>query len=188
MEQVFQLLDAVQPVSSQLREHLEKILRQKKLSKRAYLLHAGEVCRNIYFINKGMLRCYYLKDDGREISCWFMKEGDIAISIESFYTQTAGYEYLQALEATELWYISYQELQTIYQAFPDFNFTGRILTQQYHRLWAQQLFAIRMQSAKERYQWLLDFHPELALRVPTKYIATYLDIAEVTLSKIKARI
>ena len=44
-----------------------------------------------------------------------------------------------------------------------------------------------MQTDAERYQWLMEYHPELIARVPAKYLATYLDIAEVTLTKIKAR-
>ena len=96
MEEVLQLLNLVQSIPVPLREHLVTILRQKKLKKREFLLRAGEVCRNIYFIRKGMLRCYYLKDD-MEICSWFMKEGDLVISIESFYGQTASKEYLQAL-------------------------------------------------------------------------------------------
>ena len=186
MEEVFQLLNMVQPIAPPLREHLVNILRQKTLKKREYLLRAGQVCRNIYFIRKGMLRCYYLKD-GKEVCSWFMKEGDVVISIESFYSQTASNEYLQALEETETWYISFQELQSIYHQFPCFNITGRIITQQYHQHWACQLFAIRMQSAEERYKWLMENHPQLLMRVPGKYIATYLDIAEVTLSKIRAK-
>ena len=186
MEEVFAFLDSIQPLSPELRAHLGTILQNRLLFKKEYLLKAGHVCRNIYFISKGMLRCYYLKDEA-EVCSWFMKEGDVVISIESFYNQSPGYEYLQALEETEVYYISHAQLQHIYQAFPEFNITGRILTQRYHQHWAWQLFAIRMQRADERYQWLMDAHPELLLRVPGKHLASYLDIAEVTLSKLKAK-
>ncbi len=186
MEEVLELLNGVYPLSTPLRDHIGTILRHRVVPKKAFLLKAGHVCRDIYFIRKGILRCYYLKAEV-EVCSWFMKERDLVISIESFYAQSPSYEYLQALEETEVWYISYAELQRIYQDYPEFNTTGRLLTQRYHQHWAQQLFAIRMHTAEERYRWLMDHHPELLLRVPAKFIATYLDIAEVTLSKIKAK-
>lgn len=186
MEEVLELLHTVHPMSPGLRDHIGTIIRHRVVPKKAFLLKAGHVCRDIYFIRKGILRCYYLKSD-MEVCSWFMKENDLVISIESFYGQVPSYEYLQALEETEVWYISYTELQRIYQEYPEFNTTGRILTQKYHQHWARQLFAIRMHTAEERYRWLLDNHPELLLRVPAKYIATYLDIAEITLIKIKGK-
>ena len=151
----------------------------RELHKREYLLKAGQVCRNIYFIRTGLVRCYYVKGE-HEVCTWFMKEGDVVISIESFYTQSPGHEYIQALEATEVHYISFDQLQQLYTEYPEFNTIGRIVTQTYHQHWARQLYAIRMHTAEERYQWLLHHHPELIPRVPAKYLATYLDIAEVT--------
>jgi CRP-like cAMP-binding protein len=137
------------------------------------------------FIKKGLLRAFYVKGEN-EVSSWFMKEGDICVSIESFYGQRPGYEYIQAIEDTQLYYLYYAELELIYQKFPEFNVIGRILTIKYLTLWSEQLYAIRMQNAKERYEWLLQFHPELIQRVPQKFIASYLDITPETLSKIRS--
>ena len=144
----------------------------------------GNTCRNMCFISSGLLRAFYMQGDN-EVSSWFMKEGDVCVSIESFYAQKPGYEYIQAIEDTEYFYIDQCELENIYKTYPEFNVVGRVLTIKYLNLWAQQLYAIRMQSAPERYEWLLRYHPELLLRVPHKYIASYLDITPVTLSKIR---
>lgn len=184
MEQLLTLISSIQPLSSELKEHLYQHLKTRELSKKGILLKAGHICRNIYFIEKGLLRCFYHKSDV-EVSSWFMKEDDFIISIESFYQQRESYESIQALEDSVLYYLSYNELQFAYRNFPEFNFIGRILTEKYHELWAQQLYALRMQTAHERYQWLLTNHAELVLRVPGKYIASYLGIEETTLSKIK---
>jgi CRP-like cAMP-binding protein len=116
-----------------------------------------------------------------------MKEGDVIVSIESFFEQKESYESIQALEDCTLYYIEYTELQNIYRQFPEFNFIGRVLTEKYYKLWAQQLHGLRMQPAADRYKWLLQNHPELILRVHAKYLASWLGITEVMLSKIKAR-
>jgi CRP-like cAMP-binding protein len=184
MEKLFLLLNSILPLSQQLTEELIFRLKSRQLGKKDFLLRAGHVCRNIYFVERGLLRCFYQKGDV-EVSSWFMKEGDVIISIESFYQQRESYEWIQALEDCVLYYISFEELNAVYRSFPEFNFVGRVLTEKYYTLWAQQLYALRMQQASERYQWLLNNHPELILRVSAKYIASYLGIDETTLSRIK---
>ncbi|MGN6402601.1 MAG: Crp/Fnr family transcriptional regulator [Flavisolibacter sp.] len=184
MQQLFHLLNSIHPMSEGLVFHLSQILKCRQLDKKDYLLKAGHVCRTICFVESGLLRCFYIKAD-TEVCSWFMKEGDVIVSIESFFQQQESYESIQALEDTVLYYITYDELKHIYQTFPEFNFIGRVLIEKYYTLWAQQLYALRMQQAHERYNWLLRHHPELILRVHAKYIASYLGIEETTLSKIK---
>ena len=115
-----------------------------------------------------------------------MKEGDVAISIESFFLQKSSYESIQALEDTVLHYVSYKDLQTMYEEFPEFNFIGRVLTEKYYTMSEQRLFAIRMQRATERYNYLMQNLPEIIKRVPAVYIASYLGITIEYLSRIKS--
>ncbi len=186
MELLLQFLSNVHPMSEGLLEYLIEHVRVKELAKKEMLLKAGHICRHMYFIERGLLRCFYHKGNA-EVSSWFMKEGDLVVSIESFYGQKESYESIQALEDCTLYYVDYQELHHIYRTFPEFNFIGRELTQHYHILWTQQLFGLRMQTSQERYDWLLQHHTELLLRVHAKHLATYLGITEVTLSKIRGR-
>jgi hypothetical protein len=114
-----------------------------------------------------------------------MIEGDVVFSIQSFYQSIPTNEYIQALKKTHVYYISRQQLDLVYDYFPEFNRVGRLLTEKYYQLWDKQLSGILMQSAAERYEWLRKEHPGILLRVPSKYIASYLDISDITLSKIK---
>ena len=179
-------LASIHPLSDGLRAYLEKNVKQRQINKKDYLLKAGHVSRHVCFILNGLLRCFYVKDD-IEVSSWFMKEGDVVFSIESFYAQEPSYESIQALEDTYVFYLDYEELEYIYKQFPEFNYIGRVLTIHYHKLWGQQLYSIRMRTGRERYQWLLENHRDLLQRVPAKYLASYLDITEITLSKIKGQ-
>ena len=186
METLLNFLNTIWPLSESLKEYLFLHINLKEIPKKEYLLKAGQISRNVCFIQKGLLRCFYLKD-GKEVSSWFMKEGDVIFSISSFYEQKAGFEYIQALEDCALFYITYDELEYIYRTFMEFNYVGRKLTIKYHQLWDEQLYSIRMQSAEERYDWLMTNHPELIQRVPAKHLASWLDITEVTLSQMKAK-
>lgn len=79
----------------------------------------------------------------------------------------------------------YNELQHLYRHFPEFNFIGRVLLEKYYILSEQRLYSLRMQRAQERYAYLLDHHPELIRRVPSKYLPSYLSITGQYLSMLK---
>lgn len=184
MEALLNYLDSIYPMGADCKEKLIMLLRQKHLAKKELLLRAGHICQHIYFIEKGLLRCYYFRNDA-EICSWFMREGDVVVSVESFFYQKVSYESIQALEDCELYYISYKELQEIFKSFPEFNFIARVLTEKYYCLSEQRLYSIRMMRASERYEYLSGHHPELILRVPAKYLASYLGITPEMFSKIK---
>ncbi|HVM86878.1 MAG TPA: Crp/Fnr family transcriptional regulator [Puia sp.] len=187
MEKLLQFLQAIHPLSNGLLQFLSDTLAYRELAKKQYLLHSGQTCRNIYFIESGLLRCFYLHN-GAEVCSWFMKEHDVIVSVESFFYQKPSYESIQAIESCCLHYITYDQLQYAYKHFPEFNYTARVLTEKYYAMSEQRLYAIRMQRASERYAYLLKNHPEFILRVPSKFIASYLGITEVTLSTLKGKL
>jgi CRP-like cAMP-binding protein len=184
MDKFLQSLNLIYPVSPDLHEHLLDKLKLVILPKKGFLLKEGRICKNIYFINKGLARCFYIKED-KEVSSWFMKEGDLIISVESYFKQQPSYENIQAIEECELFSLSYEELHVIYHKFPEFNFIARVLTEKYYTLSEQRLFSLRMQRASERYAHLMNHFPEIIQRVPSTFIASYLGITLETLSRIK---
>jgi len=112
MELLLSYLNSIHELSPPLREHLTGVLRQRSLTKKELLLKAGHVSRYIYFIEKGIFRCFYIRHN-QEICSWFMKEGDVIVSVESFFTQKESYESIQALEECVVHCISYDDLQYI---------------------------------------------------------------------------
>jgi CRP-like cAMP-binding protein len=185
MEELIFFLNSIRPLSKDTNDFLMSRLQFVEISKKSFVLREGDVCREIYFVTKGLLRCFYNKNE-KDVSSWFMKEGDVVISVESFLKQTKSKENIQALEDCSLYYINYDELQLAYSNFSDFNTIGRILTEKYYLLSEQRLYSLRMQRASEKYLFLLNHFPQILLRVPLKYIASYLGITEETLSRIRA--
>jgi len=163
---------------------LQATMEWRTIRKKSFLLKAGHTCREVFFIRKGLVRCYYYSDE-QEINACFMKENDWLVAIESFYEQTPSYEWFQAIEDTELVAINRHQLRWLLEQYPELNDFARVLTQHYYREWRSQLLALRGQPAMARYQWLLDKHPDLILRVPGKWLASWLGMAEVTFSKIR---
>lgn len=186
MLELLQLLNTIHPLSNELEDYLTSHLTKLEIPKKRFLLKQGQISSNIYFVKKGLVRCFYLKED-KEVSSWFMSEGDVITSVESFFNQSVSYESIQTLEDSVLYSISYKDLQHAYLTFPEFNFVGRVLTEKYYRLSEQRLYSLRMQRALEKYHYLLQYFPQLIQRVPSKYLASYLGITEETLSRIRAQ-
>ena len=139
MEELLLFLNSIHSLNKETRNFLTSKLKSIEVAKRDFILKEGEICREIYFINTGLLRCFYIKHN-KQINSWFMREGDVIVSVESFFQQTQSKENIQALEDCLLYYINYDELQFAYENFPDFNSIGRILTEKYYQLSEQRLY------------------------------------------------
>ena len=186
METLLAVCEAIHPLSEPLREALQQLAQREEVDARQHLLQAGQVANRIYFLETGVVRGYYLKD-GKEVSSWFMKEGDFVISILSFFSRQPSYEYIQTLTPCAVWTLGHQQLQDLYSRFPEFNFIGRTLTEKYYVLSEQRALHLRMYSAAERYEQLRSDFPDIFQRVPLKLIASHLGLTPETLSRLRAR-
>lgn len=186
MENLLNLLQTLHPLSYELRDVLTRMLRRDTFSRKQWLLQPNQVSDRLYFVEKGVVRGYYLKD-GREVTSWFMREGDFLISIVSFYARQPAREYIELLEDGVIWSITYAQLQQLYRDFPEFNTVGRLLTEKYYVLSELCTLNLRMQTATERYQQLLTDFPDIFGRVPLKYIASHLGISPETLSRLRGQ-
>jgi len=184
MKELLSLLHNIHPLSAGLHQYLSQNLKTATVDKKQFLLQAGMIGRHIYFVKKGLLRCYYIQDD-QEVSSKFLKEGDIIVSASSFFLQKESLESIQAIEDSLVWFICYDELQFIYKHFSEFNTIARVLSIKSYLLSEQRLHFIRMKQASDRYTSMLEHFPELVLRVPSKYLASYLSISVETLSRIR---
>lgn len=184
METLIAYLDSIYPLSDGVKDYLLTNLQHREVKRKDYLLKAGHISRNIYFIEQGLFRCFYMQQN-QEVCSWFMKEGDVITSVESFFDQKESYESIQALEEGSVYFISYQQLSYIYKNFMEFNYIGRELLQKYYKLSEQRLYSLRMQRGLERFEHLKINHPLLIQKVEQKYLASYLGVTEQYLSMLK---
>jgi CRP-like cAMP-binding protein len=181
----FRFLRTIHALSEPLRDRLEEVIKERHLSKKEYLLKEGQICGNVYFVEKGVLRTYYIKD-GRDISSGFSMEGEICVSLESFTTQQRSGIGIRALEESVVYYITYKDLQEVYAKYPESNFMSRVLMERCRLADVRRVQAMWMQSADDRFDWLVAERPELVKRVQGKYLCTYLGITEGMLSNVKS--
>lgn len=187
-ERIVALFNRIHPISAGLSESIRQYSKVVTVEKKTQLLRNGETCKSIYFILQGGVRTYYIDKEGNDITSWLLFEGELAISVYSFFSQRPSFEALETLERCTLLALSYEKLSLLYHQYPEFNFIGRHLTEQYYIRSEAKANALRMLSAKERYLDLLQNRPQLLTRVPLGYIASYLGINQSTLSRIRASI
>lgn len=186
MDELLRLLDSIAPLSEGLQTHLQGMLQRHTFKKRSYLLQAGQISNAIHFIQTGLVRCFYDNAE-QEINIWFMETGNVIISVESFLRQTKSYQYIQAVEECITWSISYAELQSVYRCFPEFNLHRAVLLERYYVESEKRQRILSLNTAVERYTLLMQTQPQLVLKLPAKYVASYLNIDEAYFSKIKAK-
>lgn len=168
-------------------ENARPFLREKTLQPGEYFLPHGEVSRNIAFIERGLVRLYYLHDGKEVISC-FCRENSFTTSYKSLITQRESDIAIQAIEESKLIVLSYESLQKL--------FSKDLFWQQVGRLAAENEFVISEShnrflsdlSATDRYLQIMKNDKELLQRVPLIHLASYLQVAPETLSRIRNKI
>jgi len=155
--------------------------------KKSILIGLDEKARHFYFINKGLLRLYGLKD-GEEKTLFFFSENMIAGIVDSYLDQAPSKLVLEALEDTEALAIHGKDLQELYSISSDLTKVGLLLTQYRLSHLLKFFSSFVLDSPEERYRKFLEEHPDLVLRVPQHIIASFLGITPVSLSRIRKRI
>lgn len=184
---ILQTLNFIRPLSAKLQDRLTECLKEEAFPKKHILQRQGDTCRKIYFIVKGMARSYYFTSQEKQCTSWFMRQGDVMISVYSFFTQQPAEENIELLENSTLQSISWTQLQGIYADFPEFNYHGRVLTEKYYMESEQRFLLLRNGTAFERYELLLKLHPDIIHRAPLWMIATHLNISPEALCRIRAQ-
>ncbi|MGL5618611.1 MAG: Crp/Fnr family transcriptional regulator, partial [Tannerellaceae bacterium] len=105
MKRIIQSINRIAKISDEAMNAFTACLQPLEVTKRSILIEPGKKNPNIYFIEKGITRSFTIVD-GKEVTSWFSKEGDITFSTNSFYGATEGYETetVQALENTLIYY------------------------------------------------------------------------------------
>jgi len=157
-----------------------------KLKKNELWEKEGAIGKHMGFVNKGILRQYYLKD-GKEFTQTFYAEGEFVGNYISYMTKTPSNTTIQALEDCELLIMTYDDLQKLYDEIPRMDRFGRLYAEKLIVELYTKSSAFLKDSPEERYAQLLKDKPDIHARVKQYYIAQYLGIQPESLSRIRKR-
>jgi len=167
-------------------DKFEHLFNRLEVPAKTILLQEGEISRTMFFIEKGCLRTW-VNNDGKEITTQFFFEGDKVSSIESFRTNQPSLYSIESIESCILQTISQQDFQNVLENFPEIK--EELQEHLFKRLLqAQKIFYSYLKNnPRQRYEELIEEHPHIIQRIPQHYIASYLGITSVSLSRIRNR-
>ncbi len=156
----------------------------RQYRKKEVLLQSGKICDNIFFINKGLLRIFFLDKDGNESTFYFSQENDFAVDYESFLNSTPAIYTIEAMEDTQVVHMSHKMVVDGYKKLRYGEKLGRLLAEKYFIIFSRKIQNIYTKTPYERYELMNTQFPNIRQRVPQHYIASYLNISSVHLSRL----
>ena len=159
-----------------------------KLKKGDAFLSSGQISNRVGFLEKGVLRIFYLSND-KEHTSYFNVENrnPFVASFTSFLQQKPSHESIIALEDCTIHCLPYSELQKLYSTFSDMERLGRILAEQNYLMAIERIQDLQQQKADFKYDKFLSLYPGLMNRIPHHYISSYLGITPESLSRIRKK-
>ena len=166
---------------------LESILVPMKFQKGEIILKEGDVATNIYWVVKGLVRQFYFKN-GKELTEYMATENTIMMSIESLFKEKPSMQIMQALEPTIIYAMPKNELEAVAMRSVNIQILYRKILEESLIISQQRADMLRFESAQDRYQKLVKSSPQLVLRAPLVYIASYLQMTPETLSRVRTAV
>ena len=163
---------------------LEGVLVPMKFAKGEQLLTEGQTCKNIYWIVKGLLRQYYFKD-GKELTEYMATENTIVMCIESLFKEEPSQLQIMALEPSLVYAMPKAELEAVAMKSVNIQILYRKILEESLIISQRRADLLRFESAQNRYSKLMKTQPQLVLRAPLVYIASYLQMTPETLSRVR---
>ena len=155
-----------------------------EVKKRTILHKDGEISKYLYYINSGLLRVFFIDRNGTERTFHFAFEDTFVTNYESFIKSKPSNYIIQAIENTQIVKIPYSSLVYAYNNIEYGERLGRLLAEEYIFNFTKKIEAIYTKTPLERYLSFNKYYPNIHERIPQHYIASYLNITPVHLSRL----
>ncbi|UPK69458.1 Crp/Fnr family transcriptional regulator [Chitinophaga filiformis] len=164
-------------------EYFEEIT----FSKNDFFLKAGKVNDRYFFLQSGFMRAFTHDVDGKEITTAFYQKDSVVFEVSSFYLRTPSTENIQALADCRGYAISYEQLNLLLQAIPEFREYGVKMLAKEYVLYKKRALELINLSGEARYENLIANNKEVFQYAQLKQIASYLNITDTSLSRIRRK-
>jgi CRP-like cAMP-binding protein len=168
-------------------ECIKLLFKEKSIKRGNYFLAEGQICKQVGFIVKGLIR-YYINHEGEDKTYAFAQENNFVCNYESFIPQTPSTKNIQALEDCEILQISYEDLQIFYKSVRQGDRLGRLVIEQVFIQTLQDLGSFYTDTPEYRYEKFIKKHTDLQQRISQYHIASYVGVKPQSLSRIRKRI
>lgn len=183
-----QVMNSILSLDEECWEDFVSFFTIRSVKKGEIILDHNEVCKHVYFVNKGLMRCYYYTPEGREITGEFFIENRFLTDYYSFSTQQKTTCAFQALEESELISIPRPAVYLMYEKYHVAERFGRLIAEQSFVELMNSILAEKTLSPEQRYKKLINDRAELLERVSLNMIASFLRITPEHLSRIRKKL
>lgn len=166
-------------------DELESILVPMKFGKGEMILEEGEVCENIYYIDKGLIRQFYFKN-GKEVTEHLGADRSIFMCIESLFLEKPTHLQVEAIESSIIYALPKRRLEKVALHNVNIQILYRKILEESLILSQVHADLVRFETAGDRYKKMCKLMPQVVLRAPLVYIASYLQMTPETLSRVRA--
>lgn len=174
-------------ISGKKKELIKSVVRKIDLNKKETLLHAGEVCSSISYVNSGCLRVYSVDENGFDKNVFFALEDWWVVDLKSFIEQSPARFYIEALEDCELIRVTKNDFDQLLIDVPELERWFRMLLQNALIASENRINDMVSIDAEERYLKFVEKYPSLESRISQKHVASYLGVSPEFLSALKAK-
>lgn len=166
---------------------IKELFTERQTEKNDFFLREGKVCREIGFINAGLVR-YFIIKDGEELIYDFSSEGHFICNYESFLNHSLSLKNIQFIEDTSWLSLSYDKLQTFYQKIEQGEKFGRLICEQIFVDALRKITSLYTDAPEQRYQQFISLYPDLQQRVPQYFVSSFVGVKPQSLSRIRRRL
>ncbi len=177
----------IEPLSDVEKQTISDTTVMKTYPKGTTLLKEGEISKECYFILKGLIREYHIRD-GEEVTTNFYSEEQWVLSATSFISGTPANHYFSTLEDTTVVVGGAEKEQELYEQFPRFTEISKTIMEKGFAEQQNRMSLFLTSSPEERYLSLMESHPQLIQRVPQYQLASYIGVKPESLSRIRKRL
>lgn len=185
-EDFFNSLAGTNKTSNELRTQFYKMVEKEIHPRHKTILNSGQVCNHIWFIVQGFAMAYIEKED-KKVPYQFWNQSEIMVPVNSFFKQLPADGCIKVLEKSTLLAISFNNINKLTEAFPEFNLfmCNLLLNLQYSV--ERRVFNLTSIDPAERYALLLKESPFIIKKASVEMIAAYLGVSRKTLNRIRAK-
>lgn len=163
-------------------------LKRKEFNAKTSLVREGNIAKNIYFIESGLLRTYHL-EDGKEMNTYFACDNQFISTFSSFIKQSPSFESLETIENSIVYELSYDTLHSLYKESRKFEKLGRVLAEKNYLCVLDRTYTMQTKTAKQKYlEFIKSYDKKIVQRVPQHHIASFLGVAPESLSRVRKEI
>lgn len=188
LEKLSQYLRKKSNLEEEVIDYIASHFQLKIVNRNEILVDFSQICREFYFINKGILRIFSVNSEGMEISRFFAFEEMFCTALPSFIDQKSANEYLQSIEKSELLVCNRNDFYRLIAQFPEFDRIYREILELGFITSQKRIYGFQGFDALEKVKWTIENQPQILQRISNKMAASYLGISPSTLSRVKSRL